>query len=66
MQILSDTIMINPEPEDYLASAALLDRYPDQRITLADGVVAVLSRRYSLPVWTYDHHFDVKASMVWR
>ena len=59
-------MLVNPEADDYLAAAALLSRYPDQRITLADAVVATLSRRLGLPVWTYDHHFDVMGSSVWR
>jgi predicted nucleic acid-binding protein len=31
-----------------------------------DAVTAVLARRLELPVWTYDHHFDVMRIAVWR
>jgi hypothetical protein len=37
---------------------AELDRYL--------ALTAVLSEELDLPVWTYDHHFDVMASYVWR
>jgi predicted nucleic acid-binding protein len=65
-QVVADAILINPEPEDYLAAVVVLDRYPDQGLTLADAVLAVLSRRYALPVWTYDQHCDVMGAAVWR
>lgn len=41
-------------------------RYPDQSITLFDAILAVLSDRLALPIWTFDHHFDVMGSDVWR
>lgn len=65
-QILAAAILVTPDPDDFLAAAALLRRFPDQRITLADGVVAVVSLRLRLPVWTYDHHFDTMRALVWR
>jgi hypothetical protein len=30
------------------------------------AVTAVVGRRLSMPVWTYDHHFDVVRVEVWR
>lgn len=65
-QILAAAILVTPGPEDVLAAAASLRRFPEQRITLADGVVAVVSPRLGLPVWTEDHHVDTKRALVWR
>jgi predicted nucleic acid-binding protein len=58
--------LMNPLQEDYLNAIQLLKRYPDQDITLCDGVLAVISSQFELPVWTYDHHFDVMRVEVWR
>jgi predicted nucleic acid-binding protein len=60
------TEIINPTPEDYRRAIERVRRYPDQRITLFDAVVATLSERLDVPVWTYDHHFDVMEVQVWR
>lgn len=60
------TELLNPTPEDYRRAANRTLRYPDQPITLFDAVVAVLSERLGLAVWTYDHHFDVMGAEVWR
>ncbi|HET9212282.1 MAG TPA: hypothetical protein VFR03_17895 [Thermoanaerobaculia bacterium] len=57
---------MNPVEEDYLEALHLLSFYPDQDITLCDGVLAVLSSQFELPVWTFDHHFDVMQVQVWR
>ena len=52
--------------EDYRAAAAQVSTYRDQSITLFDATLAVLAKRLSLPVSTYDHHFDVMGAAVWR
>lgn len=57
---------INPLISDYTTAMQKAARYPDQKITLCDAVTAVLSERLSLPVWTYDYHFDVMQVSVWR
>jgi predicted nucleic acid-binding protein len=44
----------------------LIDRFPGRRITLTDAVLATMSPRLRLPVWTYDHHFDIMQVEVWR
>ncbi len=31
-----------------------------------DATTAVLSAKMNIPIWTYDYHFDVMASLVWR
>ena len=58
--------LLNPTREHYLQAAARLRRYPDQGISLFDGVLAVLSEQLRIPVWTFDHHFDVMRAPVWR
>jgi predicted nucleic acid-binding protein len=58
--------LINPSPEDYRQAFAKVHSYADQRLTLFDATLAVLAGRMGLPVWTYDHHFDVMRVPVWR
>ena len=57
---------LNPTPEDYRAAEEVALRYRDQDLSLFDAIAAVVSERLSLPVWTYDHHFDVIRADVWR
>ena len=65
-QVLSGTGRINPLPGDYEQAHHLVAAYADQPITLFDAVLAVLSHRLHLPVWTYDYHFDLLRVSVWR
>ena len=65
-QVVRDVVLVNPEPEHYLAAVMLLGNHTDQRLTLADAVLAVMSRDLALPVWTFDHHFDILQASVWR
>lgn len=58
--------MINPLDADYADAINEVHRYPDQPISLADALLGVVSVRMSLPIWTYDHHFDVMRVSVWR
>lgn len=58
--------LINPSREDYLEAGRWAGLYSDQKITLFDAVVAVASDQLEAPVWTFDHHFDVMRSRVWR
>jgi predicted nucleic acid-binding protein len=60
------SVPLNPEPDDYLKAARRVRTHPDQPITLFDAVLAVVSDRLRLPVWTYDQHFDVMAAEDWR
>lgn len=64
--ILSGAALISPTPEDYREAVARLKSFGDQPITLFDATLAVLSARLNLEVWTYDHHFDVMHTAVWR
>ena len=58
--------IIAPEAEDVAAAMQLPSRYRDQPITLFDAILAVMSDRLALPVWTFDFHFDVMQVSVWR
>jgi uncharacterized protein len=65
-EITQGADLINLTIEDYQQAEQLLKRFPDQTITLFDASTAVLSNRLQLPVWTYDHHFDIMKATVWR
>jgi len=58
--------LVNPHRDDYLAACRRLRSFADQSITLCDAVVAVLADQLHLSVWTFDHHFDVMGTAVWR
>ncbi len=58
--------LLNPTPEDYDAARGMILAHPDGRLSVFDAVTAVLSERLGLPVWSYDHHFDVMRVEVWR
>lgn len=60
------SFLVAPSDEDYAAAMERPSRYPDQPISLFDALLAVMSDRFVLPVWTYDHHFDVMRVTVWR
>jgi predicted nucleic acid-binding protein len=65
-EITSGSGLLNPDREDYLAAVRRIQSFPDQPITLFDGLVAVLAEQLKLPVWTFDHHFDSMGVTVWR
>jgi predicted nucleic acid-binding protein len=65
-EVESRTVLYNPEPEDYREASLRVRRYADQPITLEDALLAILSERLKLPVWTFDHHFDILNVNVWR
>jgi len=58
--------LLNPSIRDYEAASDLVLDYPDQRLSMFDAVTAVLGERLGMPVWSYDHHFDVMRVEVWR
>lgn len=66
LQEMADATLINPTPEDYRQASAKLADFADQSITLFDATLAILALRAGLPVWTYDHHFEVMRVPVWR
>jgi predicted nucleic acid-binding protein len=63
---MAGSALINPSAEDYRQAVARVQALKDQPITLFDALVATMSRRLGLEVWTYDHHFDVMRVPVWR
>ncbi len=63
---MAGATLVNPTPEDYRLAVARIEALPDQSITLFDAIVATLSSRLGLPVWTYDQHFDLMRTSVWR
>lgn len=65
-QIAERTAQIAPSVDDYEEALQVPRRYPDQRLSLFDTQLAVLGKRFGLPVWTYDAHFDVLGVPVWR
>lgn len=65
-ELLAGAAPVNPEPPDYLDAVRRVRHYEDQMITLFDGVVAVVSERLRIAVWTYDGDFDVMRVPVWR
>lgn len=64
--ILSGAALINPTPQDYREAVAKLKSFGNQPITLFEATLAVLAVRLDVAVWTYDHHFDVMHTAVWR
>jgi predicted nucleic acid-binding protein len=65
-EIEGGSFLMNPTPEDLREAAGLIREYRDQALSMFDAVTAVVSRRLRMPVWTYDHHFDVVRVEVWR
>ena len=57
-EIEGSSFLMNPTPDDFREAAGLMHRYGDQALSMFDAVAAAVSRRLSLPVWTYNHHFD--------
>lgn len=58
--------LLNPDRDDYLAASRRLRSFADQQITLFDALVAEIADQLQIHVWTFDHHFDVMGSAVWR
>ncbi|MBI3666300.1 MAG: hypothetical protein HY236_08765 [Acidobacteria bacterium] len=65
-EVLTGSGLINPTARDYSEAARRTRDYPDQPLTLFDTVLAVLSERLALPIWTYDRHFEMMRMKLWR
>jgi predicted nucleic acid-binding protein len=65
-ELLSGTVQVNPETNDYLDATAGLRKYSDHPITLVDALLARLTRRLEAPVWTFDRHFATMRTRVWK
>ena len=57
---------ITPTTEDFEAAFKKVERYSDQSFSLFDGLVAVMSEKLNVPIWTFDADFDVMRADVWR
>ena len=57
---------VNPQSEDYDAGLNIIGRSEDQPLSLFDATLAALATRLALPIWTFDHHFDILNTEVWR
>jgi predicted nucleic acid-binding protein len=66
LEDMAGAALVNPSVEDYRHAILRLRSLKDQSITLFDALVAAMSGRLGLEVWTYDHHFDVIRVGVWR
>ena len=58
--------LVHPTPTDHLDAVRLMRHFGDQPITLFDALLAVLSDRLGLPVWTFDYHFELMHVTLWR
>ena len=65
-EVTSQVRLVNPAPEDYRMAWARVGDYQDQPLSLFDTVLAAVSTRLDLAVWTFDHHFDLLRVTVWR
>ncbi|MEY2976441.1 MAG: type II toxin-antitoxin system VapC family toxin [Prochlorotrichaceae cyanobacterium] len=65
-EMKTGTLIINPDSVDYDRAIQMLQTYRDQRITLCDATIAIVSQRLKLPIWSYDFHFDVMRSQRWQ
>jgi len=65
-EVLSGSLPLNPEANDYLEACGDLRKYSGHRITLVDALLARLTRGLETPVWTFDRHFLTMRTKVWR
>jgi len=65
-EMLSGTVPVNPETNDYLDATVGLRKYSDHPITLVDALLARTTRRLEAPVWTFDRHFATMRTSVWK
>jgi predicted nucleic acid-binding protein len=64
-QVMDGTVLINPEPGDYVHATTLILNFQDQAITLFDAVVATMSERLHSAVWTFDRDFELMGIERW-
>lgn len=56
---------IHPTMADFRSALDRISRYPDQRLTIFDALLYVVSERLKVPIWSYDRHFDVLRANRW-
>ena len=64
--LLRTEVFVVPIEEAHKKAVTRVLRYPDQDITMAGAINAEIANRLQTPVRTYDHHFDVMGTQVWR
>lgn len=52
--------------QDYERAVGVILRFDDQDLTLFDTLLFAVSERRSIPIWTYDHHFDILRANRWQ
>jgi predicted nucleic acid-binding protein len=65
-EMLSGSLPLNPEAKDYVDAVSGLQKYSDQPITLVDALLAGLTHKLNVQVWTFDRHFVTMRTNVWR
>jgi predicted nucleic acid-binding protein len=65
-EVLAGSVLVSAEHTDVILAAAQLDRYHDHPITLVDSVLAAISARLQAPIWTFDRHFTIMRTKLWR
>jgi len=64
-QVIDGSMLINPEPRDFLRAFDAVRTFKDQPVTVFDAVAAAVGYRLGLAVWTYDRHFDLLRIKRW-
>jgi predicted nucleic acid-binding protein len=62
---MDGSVLLNPEPVDYVRASTLILNFQDQAITLFDAVVATMSERLRSAVWTFDRDFELMGVKRW-
>jgi predicted nucleic acid-binding protein len=65
-EMLSGSVPVNPEANDYLDAVVGLRKYSDHPMTLVDALLARMTRRLEARVWTFERHFVTMRANVWR
>jgi len=65
-EVLAGSILLSAEHSDFVFAAAQLDSFLDHPITLVDSVLAAMSARLQTTVWTFDRHFTIMRTKLWR
>lgn len=58
--------IVAPLPADFDAAFQTLNQFNDQKLSLFDGVLSAFSKRMNCFVWTYDFHFEMMHTQLWR
>lgn len=64
--LIAGSKVVNPLAEHYRAGLEVAKRFRDQKLSLYDTTLSVLSRTFGLPIWTFDADFDILGAQVWR